>query len=116
MEILGLTNTAMAQLQIQRQSGEAKSEVNFQAALDNAMENKDKEQLRKACIEFESYFVHMMFKEMRKSVDSSSGIFPKGQAETIFQDMLDEEVAKAIANGRGIGLADMMFRQMKNNI
>jgi len=116
MEILGLTNTAMAQMQIQRQSGETKSEDTFQAALDNAIENKDKAQLRKACIEFESYFVHMMFKEMRKSVDSLGGIFPKGQAEQIFEDMLDEEVAKAIANGRGIGLADMMYKQMEKDV
>ncbi|MCL2700011.1 MAG: rod-binding protein [Defluviitaleaceae bacterium] len=30
--------------------------------------------------------------------------------------MLDEEVAKAIANGRGIGLADMMYKQMEKDV
>jgi flagellar protein FlgJ len=116
MEILGLTNTAMLQMQTQVQANEAKSADTFQSALDTAMQDKDKAKLRKACVDFEGYFVQMRLKEMRKSVDSSGGLFPKGQAEEIFEGMLDEEIAKSIAEGRGMGLADMMYKQLERNI
>jgi flagellar protein FlgJ len=107
-------NSAMTQMQVQ--AGEAKTGGTFQSALDSAMENKDKTQLRKACVAFESYFIQMMFKEMRKSVDSSGGILPKGQAEKIFEEMLDEEAAKSMAKGRGIGLAEEMYQQMSRQL
>lgn len=114
MEILGVTNSAMVQMQVR--VDEVKTENSFQASLDYAMENKDKVKLRKACVAFEGYFVQMMLKEMRKSVDSSNGIFPKGRAEQVFEGMLDEEIAKSVAEGRGIGLANMMYQQLEKNI
>jgi len=101
----------MARVQAARLS-ETKSDDTFQAAMDSAMESKDKTKLRQACVDFEGYFIQMMFKEMRKTVNTSDGLFPKGQAEKLFQEMLDEETAKAIAGGRGLGLADMMFKQL----
>jgi len=88
----------------------------FQASLDYAMENNDPVKLRQACAAFEGYFVQMMLKEMRKTVDSSNGLFPKGQAEQIFEGMLDEEIAKSVAEGSGIGLADRMYQQHEKNI
>jgi len=114
MEILGATNSAMAQMQMRLE--QVKTDGAFQKALDSAMENKDKVQLRKACVAFEGYFVQMMLKEMRKSVDSSGGILPKSHTEQIFEGMLDEEIAKSVAEGRGIGLADSMYQHMERNI
>ena len=112
MEITGITTTAMAQMQMR--ADEIKTQSSFQDSLNLAVENQDKAKLRKACVDFESYFIHQMFKEMRKSIPSD-GIIPKGHAEKIFEDMLDEEVAKSIAEGRGVGLADMMYKQMQAN-
>ena len=103
-------------LQMQTRVDEVKTEGTFQAALDSAMETEDKARLRKACVAFEGYFVQMMLKEMRKSVDSSNGLFPKGHTELIFEGMLDEEIAKSVAEGKGIGLADMMYQQLEKNI
>ena len=114
MEISWVPGSAMTQMQMLAQ--EVKTEGSFQAALDLAVENKNRAGLRKACVAFEGYFVQMMLKEMRKTVDSSNGLFPKGNAERIFEGMLDEEIAKSVAEGRGMGLADMMYRQLEENI
>ena len=87
----------------------------FEAALQHATNNLDSledAQLRHATIEFESFFLNMMFREMRRSIGNEHSFLPQSNAERIFQEMLDEERARAAANSGGIGLADMMFRQL----
>jgi len=72
-----------------------------------------------AAKEFEAYFLQMMFRAMRDTVDSDRGILPQSEAERIFQDMLDEQVTREAALGGGVGLAQQIFRQMtagRNNI
>jgi len=65
-----------------------------------------------AAKEFEAYFIHMMFRAMRTTVDSSRGILPQTQTEEIFRDMIDEETARNMAQSGGVGLAQQIFRQM----
>ncbi|PLX19067.1 MAG: hypothetical protein C0601_02965 [Candidatus Muiribacterium halophilum] len=48
---------------------------------------------------------------MRKTV-KKSGFMDGGNAEKIFQSMLDEKYAEAIADSGEMGLADMMYRQI----
>lgn len=86
---------------------------NFKQALNNAIENGENKELKKACVEFESYFLNTMFKSMRKiSIFDENGILGKSNAEKIFQEMLDTELTKKMANQGGIGLADMMYKQL----
>ncbi|MDR1664550.1 MAG: rod-binding protein [Clostridiales bacterium] len=91
---------------------------NFQSVLEKAQQNqsagdaKRNEEIREACEEFESYFLQMMFREMRKTSFSEGGLFEKSHAEQIFTDMLDEEVSKQSAKHGGIGIAEMMYKQM----
>lgn len=87
----------------------------FQAALEKALAKKDEndeQELREACEAFESYFLQIMFREMRKTTFNEDGIFAKSYAEKIFTDMLDEEISKSLARTGGIGLAEQMLRQM----
>ena len=84
----------------------------FQAALESAVRQNDTVRVRKACEGFESYFLQTMFREMRKTSLNDGGIFAKSSAEAIFEDMLYEEYAKAAAAKGGVGLADMMYRQL----
>ena len=74
--------------------------------------NERRAQIRVAAEAFESYFIQIMFREMRRTTFDERGLFPRSNAERIFTDMLDEEIAKSAAAGRGIGLADMIYRQM----
>ena len=91
----------------------------FEATLKNAasaLESIEDTQLRRATIEFESFFLNMMFKEMRKTVGNEHSFLPQSNAERIFNEMLDEERAKAAANAGGIGLADMMYQQLRRTL
>jgi len=65
-----------------------------------------------AAEEFEAFFIQMMFRAMRSTVDTTRGILPQSQTEEIFRDMLDEQTARSAAQNGGIGLAQQMFRQM----
>ncbi len=87
-------------------------------ASDGTLTEKEKADLMKACTDFESYFIQSLYKEMRKTVDAvnpDGGFIKKSQAEKFFQEMLDEEAAKASAKAGGIGLAQNMYNQMTAN-
>lgn len=79
-----------------------------QAKLEKAFTEKDDKELKKACQEFEATFINMLFKEMRKTVGSSDSNF----ALDTYQEMLDEELANSVSEGKGIGIADMMYKQL----
>ncbi len=95
--------------------GDADKVNSFEDQLNSAVNSKDDEQLKKACKGFESYFIQTMYKEMRKTTMSDSSFMPKGQAEQMFQDMLDEENSKNATEGGGIGLAQMLYKQMSKS-
>jgi len=89
--------------------------LSFETALQTAQNNLDdmnEAQLKHATREFEAFFLNMMFREMRRSVGNEHSFMPQSNAERIFQEMLDEERSRSAANYGGIGLADMMFRQL----
>ena len=111
MEIPSLSNTYMTQtkMEYENQAGRVDG---FKSALDAAMVKNDDKALKSACMEFESYFLYMMFKEMRRTIDVKNSLF-YSHTEEIFQGLLDEEYGKNLAKAGGIGLADMMYRQMK---
>ena len=54
----------------------------------------------------------MLLKEMRKSVPSSNSSF----AENTFTEMLDEEISNELSKGKGIGIADMMYKQLSSRL
>lgn len=79
-------------------------------AQDEKAAKQDKE-LKEACKGFEAMFLSMMYKEMRATVPENT-LFGKSNAEKIFEDMRDNEMMKNVADSGGIGLADMMYRQL----
>lgn len=67
---------------------------------------------RKVAGEFEAMFVGMMLKSMRDTVGKNE-LTGGGKGEEIFQSMLDQEYATAIATSQGgIGLATMIEKQL----
>lgn len=115
IDIASLSNANITNFSTQMKSEESKTQ-SFQSVLEKAVADKDAAELREACVEFEGYFIQMMYKEMRKTVHSENGPLPKSNAEQIFQEMLDEEYSKASAKSGGIGLADMMYKQLSRNL
>lgn len=79
-----------------------------------AAEKRDKE-LKKACEGFEAMFLNMMYRQMRATV-SENTLFGESNALKIFQDMRDDELMKKVAAGGGIGIADMMYKQLKPQV
>ena len=68
--------------------------------------------LREACEGFEAMFLSMMYKQMRATVPESDLFGKKSNAIKIFEDMRDTELMNAAAKSGGIGLADMMYKQL----
>jgi flagellar protein FlgJ len=57
----------------------------------------------------------MMFKSMRQAsgADEEDGLVEKSFGRGIFEEMRDEELSKKVAEGGGIGIAKVMYRQLK---
>ena len=68
-------------------------------------------ELRKACEELESVFLEQLLKEMRRTVPKDD-LFGGGRGEDVFQSMFDQEIAKKMAGRGGIGLAEILYRQL----
>ena len=111
MNINGLHNTNMMQHSISIQRDENTSE-DFQSVLQGAIENGTSDEVRAAAVEIEGFFLNMMLQEMRKTVPEAQGVFKRSSAEVMMQEMLDQKVAMDIAEAGGIGLANMLYKQL----
>ena len=67
--------------------------------------------LQGAAEEFESLFLQQMLQNMRNTVPESD-LLGDRSAEKTFQYLLDEEMSRDMAKSGGIGLADMLYKQM----
>lgn len=85
-----------------------------QAASDAGRVDRSDADLKRACRQFESLLLHFMIREMRATVPEST-LFPPSMAETIYTGMLDEQLAQEMADSGGIGIARMIFDQLKAN-
>jgi len=66
------------------------------------------EELRRACQQFEEIFLRMVLKEAH--IDRS--LFNDKGASNLYGDLMRETLAKAMAQGGGFGVADMLYRQL----
>lgn len=66
---------------------------------------------RAAAQQFEALFLNMMLKSMRDATPKE-GLFDDSNTG-LYTGMLDAQLAQSLSKGRGIGLADMMLRQMR---
>ncbi|MHB8061524.1 MAG: rod-binding protein [Ruminiclostridium sp.] len=82
----------------------------FERRLQAAAENGDDAELKQVCKEFEGIFVSMMYKQMRATVPKSDYLQSDAGTE-IFNSMLDDKLCDEAAQ-RGIGLGEMMYKQM----
>jgi flagellar protein FlgJ len=80
-------------------------------ALKRAAAKNDPTAVRKVAQQFESMFTRMMLKSMRDAVGTDP-IFGSDQ-EKMYQGMYDDQLALQLSKGRGLGLADMLVRQLQ---
>ncbi len=67
--------------------------------------------LRQVAQQFESLFARMMIKSMRKAIGSDP-IFGSDQTQ-MYQGMFDDQLSLDLTRGKGLGLTDMLMRQLK---
>lgn len=94
----------------------ASETASFKSALEKAQANKDDKALMEVCQQFESIFVNMMFDTMKQanlSEDDEDAYIQKSFGRDIFEDMRDEEISKKVASAGGIGIAKVMYNQLK---
>lgn len=75
------------------------------------------DELMSVCKEFEAYFTEQAFKAMQKMVSESEDKESNSGTSTLemFKDNLIQEYASSATEGEGLGLAKMLYEQMKRN-
>jgi flagellar protein FlgJ len=76
-----------------------------------SMTPADERRLRTTAHEVESIFLQHMLKMMRQA--SGNGRAPlTGTGQRVYQEMMDEHLGRTLAKSGGIGLADMLVRDV----
>ncbi len=78
--------------------------------LKRAAGNNDPAAIRTVAQQFEAMFTRMMLKSMREAVGKDP-MFGSDQQQ-MYQDMADDQLSVQLAKGKGLGLADMLVRQL----
>ncbi len=73
---------------------------------------KDEKALQKVAEQFEAIFIHMALKSMRDANRAfESELFSSNQSE-FYQSMYDQQLTLSLSSGNGLGLAEMLVRQL----
>ena len=74
------------------------------------------DELMDACKQFESYFLEQMFKEMMKTIPESEGTSSSNsQLMDYYKDEMVQQIASDSTEQNSLGLAQMLYEQMKRN-
>ena len=92
------------------------------AKLNNTLTNTDysnaaEDKLLSVCKEFEAYFLEQVFKEMQKTVDclKEEGSDPNEHLVDYFKENVIQDLTKTSTEKQGLGIAQMLYEQMKRN-
>jgi flagellar protein FlgJ len=88
------------------------SQASSPRSLDEDKTSKDPEALRRTCQDFEAVMLKEMLKSMRNTVPDD-GLVEKSNGQEIFDDLMDQEVATQMARTEGVGIGEMLFRQLQ---
>lgn len=113
-----LSRTRHSEERMQGQLKTAARELDRKAVGDPGEAESDPqrvEALRQAAQGFEAIFVRILLREMRNTVPESD-LLDGGFARDVFEDLLDEKRAEQIAGSQGLGLGEMVFRQLKDHL
>lgn len=85
----------------------------FAQTLDKASgKNKEDDKLYQTCQELESVFLARVLDSMRSTISRSS-LLSRGLADDVYESMLYDEYAQNISKSGSIGLADILYQQLK---
>ena len=81
--------------------------------LKSSASRSDAGAVRQVAQQFESLFARMLIKSMRDAIGKDP-IFGSDQSQT-YQSMLDDQLSLELTRGKGLGLADMLVRQLQQS-
>ena len=113
MDISGLTNIYSDYLNGQMDEAQA-AKMKQTVSRDYSQATDD--ELLDVCKKFEAYFLEQIFKQMEKTVIKDEG----GSASTsalvdYFKETAIAELAETSTETQGLGIAQMLYEQMKRN-
>ncbi|MDD2708761.1 MAG: rod-binding protein [Verrucomicrobiae bacterium] len=73
--------------------------------------NSKLEKLHAACVDFEAMLTQQMLQSMQSTLKDGS-LVGEGLSGSIYSSILSQGVAKAMAEGRSVGLANQLFNDM----
>ncbi|HTT01963.1 MAG TPA: glucosaminidase domain-containing protein [Steroidobacteraceae bacterium] len=80
--------------------------------LKSSVHRDDPTAIRQVARQFESLFARMMIKSMRDAIGRDP-VFGSDQAQ-MYQGMFDDQLSLELTRGHGLGLADMLVRQLQH--
>ncbi len=84
----------------------------FKKIMEDVVEGKKDEKLKEASEEFEIYFLQMMMKEMRKTVNKDDSFIKESNAEKIFREELDNQMMIELGKTGQLGLAKSIYERL----
>lgn len=78
--------------------------------------DRERARIKKAAQDFESVFVGMMLKQMRKSMTGSNSLFGSSSQAKMYQDMMDDITAQQMSKTSPFGLATTLERSMEKRL
>ncbi len=75
----------------------------------------ESKKLREACQGFEAMFLDIVYKSMRNTVPENT-LFGESNGEKIWHSMLDTEMMQNVAKAGGVGIADMMYDNLIDQV
>lgn len=79
--------------------------------------NSSDDELMEVCKQFESYFLEQVFKEMQKTIpNNDNSDSSTSQLVDYFKDQMIQEIASESTEQSSLGLAQMLYEQMKRNM
>lgn len=107
-----LVNYAASQVEQSRAVNQELEMQRLRERLGSGQERK--QELRDACMQFEAVFIQRMWEQMRATVPKEGYLHSKEQ--DMYISMFDQEMSMEMTRAGGIGLADILFDQLKERL
>lgn len=99
-------------MSIPLQSARVYSDLQGLSELRHSADSNSAENLRFVAQQFEALFMQMMLKSAHGIGEDEQGLF-EGEQTEFYQDWYDKQLAIHLSSGRGIGIADILVEQLK---
>ncbi|MBU3621874.1 flagellar assembly peptidoglycan hydrolase FlgJ [Polynucleobacter sp. CS-Odin-A6] len=95
-------------------SNQLAMDANGLNSLKKSAKENSPEAIKGVAKQFEAIFINMMLKSMRDA-SPQDGVFNTEQNK-LYTSMFDQQLSQKLANGKGIGLADVLVRQLSKAV